>query len=76
MKCPNCGAENPEGQKLCGDCGGSVNTPPQPRRGLSKCPNCGFDNPEGRRFCADCGNMISRTPLVIAQSEERKKKEG
>jgi len=25
MKCPNCGAENPEGKKFCGDCGSPLN---------------------------------------------------
>jgi hypothetical protein len=74
MKCPNCGVENPEGQKFCGDCGGSLDGPSQTRLGLVKCPNCGFDNPEGRRFCADCGSMIPRTPRTVTPAQEREKK--
>jgi len=62
MKCQKCGAENPEGQKFCGECGHNLEEPPQARLGVVKCPNCGFDNPEGRRFCADCGSMIPRRP--------------
>jgi len=76
MKCPNCGAENPEGQKFCGNCGHSLEGPPQARLGLVKCPNCGFDNPKGRRYCADCGSMIPRTFEIVAPEGERRKKEG
>ena len=75
MKCPNCGAENPEGQKFCGGCGRSLDVPPQARLGLVKCPNCGFDNAAGRRYCSDCGSMIPRTPRIDPQTEEGKKKE-
>ena len=75
MKCPNCGAENPQGQKFCGKCGGSLDEPPQARLGLVKCPNCGFDNREGRRFCADCGSMIPRTPRIVTPAQGQKKKE-
>jgi uncharacterized membrane protein YvbJ len=74
MKCPNCGAENAEGQKLCGNCGGSLYGPHQARLGLVECPNCGFDNPEGKRFCAGCGSMIPRTPRIVTMAQDRKKK--
>jgi hypothetical protein len=30
MKCPNCGTENPEGKKFCGDCGAMIPQPPPP----------------------------------------------
>lgn len=30
MKCPNCGAENPEGKMFCGDCGTGLPQPPPP----------------------------------------------
>ena len=76
MKCPKCGAEYPEGQKFCGNCGGSLDDPPEARLGLVKCPNCGFDNPEGKRFCADCGSMIPRTPRIASPAQDRKKKVG
>jgi hypothetical protein len=29
MKCPNCGTENPEGKRFCGDCG-TILPPPTP----------------------------------------------
>jgi len=74
MKCPNCGTENPEGQKFCGNCGGNLDEPRQARLGLVKCPNCGFDNREGKRFCADCGSMIPRTPQIVTPPQDQKKK--
>ncbi len=76
MKCPNCGSEYPEGQKFCGNCGGSLDAPPKERLGMEKCPNCGFDNPQGRRFCTDCGSMIPRTQRIASSVQERKKKSG
>lgn len=76
MKCPKCGAENPDGQKFCGDCGRSLSEPLRSRQGLVKCPNCGFDNPEGKRFCAGCGSMIPRTPRVVTPAQEHRKKRG
>jgi len=30
LKCPNCGASNPEGKKFCGDCGTMIPEPPPP----------------------------------------------
>lgn len=32
MKCPSCGAENPEGKKFCGDCGATFSQPPPAAR--------------------------------------------
>ena len=75
MKCPSCGADNPEGQKFCGNCGHRLEGPPGARFGLVRCPNCGFENPEGRRYCADCGSMIPRTLRTVTPEQERKKKE-
>lgn len=74
MKCPSCGAENPEGQKYCGECVASMSEPPLPRAGVLKCPNCGFDNPEGKRYCADCGAMIPRTPRMVMPAQKIRKK--
>ena len=74
LKCPSCGAKNPEGQKLCGECDASMSGPPMQGAGVLKCPNCGFANPEGRRYCSDCGSMIPRTPRIGASAQRRRKK--
>jgi membrane protease subunit (stomatin/prohibitin family) len=54
--CPNCGHQNPEGNKFCAQCG----SPLQPK-GV-KCPNCGADNPSTNKFCAQCGKPLASTP--------------
>lgn len=72
MRCPHCGAENPDGSKYCSDCGmrmilsteTSVAQPPPPpaTAPLAEdrliCPHCGFSNPERARFCSGCGGVV------------------
>jgi class 3 adenylate cyclase/predicted ATPase len=52
MRCPNCGFDNPEEMKFCGECG----TPLQLQH---RCARCGFENPPRFKFCGACG-----TPLI------------
>jgi membrane protease subunit (stomatin/prohibitin family) len=51
--CPNCGTQNPAGNKFCGNCGKSL-APPS----TVKCPNCGADMPETMKFCGNCGKPL------------------
>ena len=64
MKCPNCGAENPEGVKFCGECGKSL------QEGLV-CTQCGHTNPPGVKFCHECGSQltgpVSKEPPVTSK---------
>ena len=50
MACPNCGQENPAGQKFCGNCGKPL---------AAVCSSCGNANPPGQRFCGECGAQLS-----------------
>src|SRR5690242_8629750 len=50
MHCPNCGQENPDGMKFCGECGA-----PFKRR----CSQCGFENPPQFKFCGECGSSLA-----------------
>lgn len=50
MKCPKCGAENPEDHKFCSQCGSTIE---QKRR----C-SCGAELPEEALFCPECGKKI------------------
>ena len=52
MRCSNCGAENSEGKRFCGDCGAAL---------AHRCARCGADNPAGKRFCGDCGAALEAT---------------
>ena len=48
--CANCGAENPAGQKFCGQCGAAL---------TAVCSSCGNSNPPGQRFCGECGAALT-----------------
>src|SRR2546423_10912996 len=57
--CANCGAENPEGKRFCGDCGSPL---------AAACPECGAENPPGKRFCGDCGAALdAEAPVAPAR---------
>jgi predicted ATPase/class 3 adenylate cyclase len=48
--CVTCGAENPVGQKFCGNCGAGLAT---------TCSSCGTSNPPGQKFCGECGKPLA-----------------
>ena len=48
--CPTCAAENQEGKRFCGDCGGAL---------VLVCPSCGASVEAGKRFCGDCGSAVA-----------------
>ena len=52
MRCPSCGHENPEGARLCRDCGLSL---------FVDCASCGNENPVDRTFCTNCGAQLRET---------------
>lgn len=54
MLCPNCGSENLNDAKFCGECGADF---------AATCPECGTANEAGRRFCYEYG-----TPLDAASA--------
>ncbi len=49
ISCSNCGAENPAGQKFCGECGTAL---------AATCGSCGAVNPPGQKFCGECGTPL------------------
>jgi predicted ATPase/class 3 adenylate cyclase len=52
--CANCGTENREGVKFCGECGVGL---------ALVCQTCGTPNEIGRKFCGECG-----APLTAANA--------
>src|SRR4029079_4692451 len=51
--CLNCGADNPVGQRFCGDCGTAL---------ALACSSCGAANPPGQAFCGACGASLREAP--------------
>jgi class 3 adenylate cyclase/tetratricopeptide (TPR) repeat protein len=49
MSCAKCGAENPAGNRFCGDCGVAL---------VNRCAQCGTANPLDKKFCGDCGGAL------------------
>jgi class 3 adenylate cyclase/tetratricopeptide (TPR) repeat protein len=67
VDCPNCGAENPAGQRFCGSCGTAL---------AQTCAGCGAANPPGQRFCGNCGAALAAvepapTPSPVPAAERR-----
>ncbi len=50
MDCSDCGAENRDGRRFCGDCGAHL---------AATCPACGALDEDGARFCGSCGAEIA-----------------
>src|SRR2546423_2853928 len=64
MHCPNCGQDNPDGMKFCGECGTSFKR---------RCLQCAFENPPQFKFCGDCGTplteQVSSSPFQIPSNQ-------
>ena len=58
MRCPQCGHDNPDGVKFCGECGTRI-------EGL--CPGCGTSNPPTNKFCYQCGRALAPPPTPTAR---------
>ncbi|MCL4707276.1 AAA family ATPase [bacterium] len=50
MQCSNCGFENSDKLKYCGECGAPLPV---------LCPNCSFVNPAQFKFCGQCGTRLT-----------------
>src|SRR4030095_12009405 len=58
MRCSQCGHDNPEQVKFCGECGTRI-------EGL--CPGCGTSNPPTNKFCHQCGQALAPLPTPTAR---------
>src|SRR5262245_48650620 len=64
MRCSNCGVENSEKARVCGQCATPLS---------SRCPQCGFDNPSDFAFCSRCGTSLATAlPEPAAIAAERR----
>jgi class 3 adenylate cyclase/tetratricopeptide (TPR) repeat protein len=53
MRCPKCGAENPDRARFCVECASPF---------VRRCPTCKAENPPTAKFCLECA-----TPLSVAE---------
>jgi class 3 adenylate cyclase/tetratricopeptide (TPR) repeat protein len=53
VQCPSCGADAPDHQRFCGDCGTAL---------TRSCPACGEPATPGQRFCGACGTALETEP--------------
>jgi hypothetical protein len=58
VHCPQCGAVNPDGTKLCSECGSELPT----QSNMVRCPMCSHANSPERDTCEQCGARL--IPLV------------
>src|SRR5262249_5124035 len=61
--CSRCGAENPVGQKFCGECGAALQ---------AACPSCGSTNPPGQKFCGECGPALVGTGVSLDGADDER----
>jgi hypothetical protein len=60
VHCPNCGHDNPEAVKFCGECG---------KRLLVACSVCQEPNPPANRFCHACGAPLTEAVGVAPEPD-------
>ncbi len=63
-KCPNCGADVPNGAAFCNACGARQQPPRPVQTTVSgiECPNCHSMIAEGNKFCTNCGAPAPQKP--------------
>jgi class 3 adenylate cyclase len=57
VQCPSCGADAPENQRFCGDCGTAL---------ARACPSCGAPAGPAQRFCGECGTALGEASAPVA----------
>lgn len=63
MKCASCGANNPDGNKFCGDCGKELapSSEGAGEKSRRKCAACGRALTEEANACPYCGHWVKRS---------------
>jgi class 3 adenylate cyclase len=62
VHCSNCGFDNPDGMKFCGECGHALQ---------NLCAQCGFENPSRFKFCGACGTSLTDQTLTPSPPQEQ-----
>jgi membrane protease subunit (stomatin/prohibitin family) len=68
VRCPKCGALNPESAKFCASCGEDLSAgQAHPQAAGASCPKCGTANAPGAKFCSNCGSQLVAPEPVCTQ---------
>lgn len=62
MQCSECGFENPDGMKYCGQCASQL---------IPLCPHCQFENPPNFKFCGNCGESLKNSAAIAGIAGNR-----
>lgn len=78
MRCPKCGAENPDYAVYCGKCAAELRKAANTSGNVRKCPVCGSESPEGGQYCSRCGAIIAEPirlddPRLVGAEDDLKK---
>lgn len=70
-KCPNCGAEVPNGSVFCASCGTKMAVSKNEEAGsVMYCSGCGARIPDGSHFCTTCGRPVESMTEQMATPQE------
>lgn len=63
LLCQKCSAQNPQGTRFCGSCGGNlVSTPIGIHKDTITCDKCSTQMPKTARFCPNCADPVLACP--------------
>jgi ribosomal protein L40E len=57
INCVNCGAEVPEENKFCSECGNPIDDTTE-SQSIKLCPKCNAEVPKDNYFCTKCGTKV------------------
>ena len=75
MKCPSCGADNPDDNRFCHRCGKEIPENPEPNVIGHRCPKCGTENRVGLSYCSKCGANLENAEPIVKEPDEEKTEE-
>lgn len=70
-KCPQCGADVPQGAQFCSACGCKIEQPKPDKPAQPVCSSCGAALEPGSLFCTNCGHKVEAPAPVESPAPEQ-----